>query len=125
LAKFEVQIEKGNKGFIPLFKIFSPILGHLDGKWVRLTPRDDLSHEYPGMASAKEAVSKAVPIYLERVHLNEMAKGYKGGIIGKAPESAVDAETKQKKKWEDYVSKMTNRGAKPVKKNISYRKQSG
>jgi hypothetical protein len=125
LANFETHIEKGEKGYRPLFKIHSPVLGNLNGKWVRLTPVEDLDHEYPGIASAQEALKKAVPSYLEKVHLNEMAAGHEGGHIGKPIKTSEDAETEQKKKWDDYVAKMTSRGGKHAKRNISYRKQSG
>ena len=64
------------------------------------------------MAGAQEAVKQKVPVYLERVHLRELAAGHEGGIIGKAPSSLGDQEEKYRKRWESYIDKMTN----PVKK---------
>jgi hypothetical protein len=122
VAKLIVRIERGKKGFIPLFKISSPVLGNLDGKWIRLTPLEDLEHEYPLMAGAQDAVKQKVPVYLERVYLREMAAGHEGGMIGKAPASLEDQEAKYRKRWEEYIDKMTNAVKKKskAKRNISH-----
>jgi hypothetical protein len=74
------------------------------------------------MAGAQEAVKQKVPVYLEKVHLREIAAGHEGGIIGTAPSAFGGQEEKYRKRWEEYIDKMTNpiKNQKKAKRAISH-----